>query len=278
MAPNGKKIQWVGHSFHVFLPSPVASLAKEAGIKGHENLGTDFLPASVPCQHWNKGGAWKDVIQAGKADVLTIATREDAPDPCVPKFVKLAAAKRPDMQVMIQETWLPWSPNVQEGLNYLDLDQVRTWINSPAKNVEKCAGFAGCTARDSATVKTLERTRTELEGPYRERLRKQLAEINKEMGKNFTVLVPVWDAVITLRQMIVDGKVPGVSKQSELFQDGLGHARKPLQDLASYVWFGAIYNQTPVGLKALGGAAGQAEVLQKIAWEALKKEPLSGVH
>jgi hypothetical protein len=90
MAPKGKKIQWVGHSFHVFLPSPVASLAREAGIKGHENLGVDFLPASLPCQHWNKGGAWKDVIQAGTADVLTISTREDAPDACVPKFAKLA--------------------------------------------------------------------------------------------------------------------------------------------------------------------------------------------
>jgi hypothetical protein len=90
MAPKGKKIQWTGHSFHAFLPMPVASLAKEAGIQGHTNLGLDMLPVSVPCQHWNDGGAWRQVITSGQADVLTIATREDLPDPCIPKFAQLA--------------------------------------------------------------------------------------------------------------------------------------------------------------------------------------------
>jgi hypothetical protein len=30
-------------------------------------------------------------------------------------------------------------------------------------------------------------------------------------------------------------------------------------------------------MKTLGGPAGQAEVLQKIAWDALQNEPLSGL-
>jgi hypothetical protein len=30
--PKGLKIQWMGHSFHQFLPTPVGNLAKEAGI------------------------------------------------------------------------------------------------------------------------------------------------------------------------------------------------------------------------------------------------------
>ena len=67
-------IFWVGHYFHVILPSPVAKLAKKAGIPSRENLGIDFLPASVPCQHWNKGGAWNNALTAGTADVLTILT------------------------------------------------------------------------------------------------------------------------------------------------------------------------------------------------------------
>jgi hypothetical protein len=277
-APAGKKIQWVGHSFHMFLPGPVAQLAKEAGITGHQNIGLDMIPASVPCQHWNKGGAVKNVLTAGTADVLTIATREDVPDPCIPKFIKLAAQKRPDMHVMVQETWLPVSAALQEGLDPNNLTLTKTYSDKPSKNTEKCAGFAGCSARDAATFKTLERTRNELEGPYRNRLRKQLADLNKEIGKNISILVPVWDATISLRQMIVNGKVPGIAKQSELFMDGLGHARKPLQDMASYLWFGALYNQSPVGMKALDGKSnGQAEVLQKIAWDALKREPLSGV-
>jgi hypothetical protein len=91
-APKGKKIQWIGHSFHVFLPAPVAKLANEAGISGHQNLGFDMIPASVPCMHWNKGGAWKQAVQSGKADVMTLATREDVPDPCIPKFVQLAVS------------------------------------------------------------------------------------------------------------------------------------------------------------------------------------------
>jgi hypothetical protein len=74
------------------LPGPVGQLAKEAGITGHQNLGVDMIPASVPCQHWNKGGAVRQVLTEGTADVLTLATREDIPDPCIPKFVELAVS------------------------------------------------------------------------------------------------------------------------------------------------------------------------------------------
>jgi hypothetical protein len=83
----------VGHSFHFFLPPLVAQLAKEAGIQGHEDVGIDRIGASRPCQHWEKGGetnAVKEALKAGKADILTLATREEAPDPCIPKFVALA--------------------------------------------------------------------------------------------------------------------------------------------------------------------------------------------
>jgi hypothetical protein len=95
-APKGKKVQWMGHSFHFFLPEPVAKLAQEAGIVGHETVGVDRIGASLPCQHWNKGGgengtnAVKDVLRAGKADVLTLSTREPAPDECIPKFARAA--------------------------------------------------------------------------------------------------------------------------------------------------------------------------------------------
>jgi hypothetical protein len=94
-APKGKKVQWMGHSFHFFLPEPVAKLAAEAGIEGHVTVGIDRIGASLPCQHWNKGGengtnAVKDVLKAGKADVLTLSTREPAPDQCIPKFANLA--------------------------------------------------------------------------------------------------------------------------------------------------------------------------------------------
>jgi hypothetical protein len=96
--------------------------------------------------------------------------------------------------------------------------------------------------------------------------------------------------------VIVKGQVPGVPKQSSLFQDNLGHAKKPLSDFASYskpsvanlhlkstditvVWFGAMYGISPIGSKVLaaGTPPGQAEVLQKLAWATLKSEPSNGL-
>ena len=92
-APKGYRVQYVGHSFHMFVPTVMASLAKEAGISGHKSLGLDFLPASYPCQHWNKNpNTVKNVLNAGKADVLTLATRELAPDECISKFAQLAVS------------------------------------------------------------------------------------------------------------------------------------------------------------------------------------------
>jgi hypothetical protein len=34
--------------------------------------------------------------------------------------------------------------------------------------------------------------------------------------------------------VVVKGQLPGVAKQSALFMDKLGHAKKPVQNMASY--------------------------------------------
>jgi hypothetical protein len=97
--PKGLKISWVGHSFHVYLPEPISRLATEARIQGHTNLGVDFIGASAPCQHWTKGGgedgtnAVKNILKAARADVQTLSTQQPNPDPCVPKFARLAVSK-----------------------------------------------------------------------------------------------------------------------------------------------------------------------------------------
>jgi hypothetical protein len=92
--PKGKSIQWVGHSFHWFLPQPVAQLATEAGIKGHVNVGVDRIGASQVCQHWNKdngsgSNAVKDILKAGKTAVLTLATQGNPQEECIGKFIQL---------------------------------------------------------------------------------------------------------------------------------------------------------------------------------------------
>jgi hypothetical protein len=43
------------------------------------------------------------------------------------------------------------------------------------------------------------------------------------------------------------------------------------------VWFAALYGINPTGSRILGGNAAQESVLQKLAWDTLKKEPLSGL-
>lgn len=265
--PKGYKIQYVGHSFHQFLPTPMATLAKEAGIKGHVTLGFDMLPASYPCQHWNKNpNKVKERLNAGQVDLLTLASREIAPDPCIPKFAKLAYDHNKNIRVMVQETWLPVSADPGERCT---TPKVGPGGSNPGINT--------CKNRDAATYQSLETTRSKWEAPFRKLLRDQLAGINKQLGKNVTSLVPVWDGVLALRQNVVQGKVPGVSKQSSLFRDGLGHATKPLQDLVTYMWFSSMYGINPAGYKSLTSSASQAKVLQRIAWDTVKKEPLNGV-
>jgi hypothetical protein len=106
-APKGLRIQWVGHSFHMFLPTPVAKLAREAGIEGHIDVGKDMLGGSSPCEHWNRaypeakqvggfvGGGMgnspggqdlRKTIDAGMVDVMTLATQQTMPEPCIGKF------------------------------------------------------------------------------------------------------------------------------------------------------------------------------------------------
>jgi hypothetical protein len=46
------------------------------------------------------------------------------------------------------------------------------------------------------------------------------------------------------------GRVPGIAKQSEIFH-GMGHPNPALAHLMTYVWFAAMYRESPVGLQAL---------------------------
>lgn len=58
----------------------------------------------------------------------------------------------------------------------------------------------GCKNRDAATFEMLETIRAKQEQPYQARLRTQLTGLNSEAKANFTTLVPVWDAVLSLRE------------------------------------------------------------------------------
>ena len=102
-------------------------------------------------------------------------------------------------------------------------------------------------------------------------------------AKTAVFVVPVGQAVLALRDLIIQGKAPGIAKQSDLFTDPVGHPKNHIKALAAYCHFAVIYGQSPVGLPMPASVARlpQAEelnaLLQNLAWEAVKQHPLSGV-
>jgi hypothetical protein len=82
------------------------------------------------------------------------------------------------MKVMVQETWI---------------------VQSAQPQLEACEDW-GCNNRDAATWEMIEKTRTTLEQPYKKRLQIQMAGLNKEMKNNMTSLVPVYSAILSMRQ------------------------------------------------------------------------------
>src|SRR5262249_38564358 len=104
--------------------------------------------------------------------------------------------------------------------------------------------------------------------------------LNKKYDKQCVFIVPVGDAVVKLRALIIDGKYPGITKQSQLFRDPIGHGNGQVMLLAAYCNFAAIYRISPEGLtmKAERGIdAEQHAILQRIAWETVAKYPHSGI-
>ena len=138
--------------------------------------------------------------------------------------------------------------------------------------------------RDSATLDTIDDWLENLhgEGQYFDRLRSQLVEINHRANHAMASVVPSNVAVYMLRKQIIKGNVAGITKQSEVFRDPIGHGRQPVMKVLTSAWFAAMYRQSPVGLQALidpsdPTSAEREILLQKIAWNAVVAEPMSGV-
>ena len=92
----------------------------------------------------------------------------------------------------------------------------------------------------------------------------------------------VGDAVLRLRERVVAGDAPGITRQSELFTDPIGHAKAPVMALATYCNFACLYGRSPVGLDDGDRELDRTHpklrsVLQEIAWDAVTSHPLSGV-
>jgi hypothetical protein len=263
--PKGQRVFVCGHSFHVMIARPLGEVASKAGIKDHEHAGTQFLGGSRTIQHWNlpdEKNKAKRALKSGKVDVLTLSPHAQLPDEGIDHFTALALEHNGKIRVFVQASWAAFDQlaNRRKGFKNADRDDAK--IDELRKNYE----------------------------PFYRSLVKQVSDLNKthekKHGRPVVFLAPVGHAVMALREKVVAGKVPGITKQSELFTDPIGHARPPVAILATYVHHAMIYRTSPVGLpvpRLLESKAGAEDakklnrLLQEIAWEAVTKEPLSGV-
>jgi len=260
--PKGQRVFTAGHSFHMMIPGPLAEMAKTAGITGHEIAGTQGIGGSRTIQHWeladDKNKA-KQAIKSGKVDVLTLSPHLAIPDPGIDNFVKLCLEHNSDSRILVQASWMAFDDPKNFKSKFANED------------------------RDSAKIDDLRKAYE----PFDKALHEQVSAINKEYRDKFkrpvALLVPVGQAVMTLREKVVAGMAPSIANQADLFTDPIGHGKAPIGILNAYCHFAVIYKQSPVGLPVPSGlkktdnAEELNKLLQEIAWEAVTKEPLTGV-
>src|SRR5262249_34753117 len=146
------------------------------------------------------------------------------PDPAIDKFTALLLEHNPDGRVTVQASWYP--------------------MDGPGNDRRAFKNAQRDTADPSSFRKTW--------APAEDKLRAQAKALNEQFAAQYrrpvVFLVPVGDAVIRLRERVVKGEVPGITKQSELFRDDLGHGKAPISVLTAYCHYAVIYGRNPVGL------------------------------
>ncbi len=252
--PAGQRVFYTGHSFHMFVPARVEQLVKSAGIEGHKIVGQQGIGGSRVIQHWDladdKNKA-KPALESGEVDVFTMAAHLQVPDAGIDHFTELGLKHNPKLRLLVQASWMPFD-QVAEGRRIRDNSE---------RNQTKLDELKASTA------------------DWRTKLEAQADELNKKNDRRAVFVVPVGDAVVKLRELIVAGEFPGVTKQADLFRDPIGHGLGHVQALAAYCNFAAIYRRTPVGLKLNEPGVDDAQhaILQRIAWETVSRYPYAGI-
>ena len=106
--------------------------------------------------------------------------------------------------------------------------------------------------------------------------------LNDKCGKRVVFLIPVGEATLRLREAILAGTYPGLTKQSEIWRDTMPHSNPHSWTLSAYCEFAALYRMSPVGLKLPGElfkdlTDEQHAVLQRIAWDVVSQAPYAGI-
>ena len=251
--PTTQRVYVCTHSFMEFTAKMLPVIAKSAGCT-QITVGEDMIGGSTCIQHWNvpeEKNKAKTALSAGGIDVLTLSPFYIMPDPGIDNFTKLGLEKNPDLRVFVQASWPAFD----------NTDSI------PAK---------AQALRNGATVESLKTMHAAQNNGWRKVLEDQVAKLNKDIGHDAVRIIPVNDAVFALRERVVEGKAPGLSQQTDLFKDDIGHPTPPLALLVTYCHFAAIYGKSPVGLPVPASlkdnpmAKKLVAVLQEIAWEAVK--------
>ena len=261
--PKGLRVYSCSHSFHNFVHDILSDIAATAGIKDHGPLGVWMIGGSRVIQFWDAPDDKNEVktkLGAGAIDVLMLSPIW-LPEEGIEKLAKLAVEHKPDVRVTVQEYWLP------------NDEYVPVYPLQVGKQYD----------RDATPIKDLKAAQDRYDKDIDDHVR----GINKSLGKSTIQIVPVGQAVVTLRKKIIAGEAPGIEKQTELFSDTWGHPTIPVQVLNAYCHFAVIYKQNPFGLampKALAEAPQESwrneklnRLLQELAWDAVTRHPLSGL-
>ena len=254
--PKGQRVFYTGHSFHMFVPPLIEKMVPLAKIEGHKLTGTQGIGGSKVIQHWDRAeemNTAKKALLTGEVDVFTMAPHLMIPDPGIDNFTELGLKHNPNLRLLLQASWYPFDV---------------------ARDAE---GFIkDNAARDEAKIPALQAAVDE----WRTRLEAQTDALNKKYDKQAVFIIPVGDAIVKLRSLIVEEKFPGITKQSQLFRDPIGHGQGHVMALAAYCNFAAIYRTSPEGLQLKIERSVNDEqnaILQKIAWETVSKYPYAGI-
>lgn len=256
-APKGERVLVTAHSFHIFTAQRLAPLAQAAGIEGHKLVAAQMIGGSKVIQHWDlpddKQKA-KPALIAAEVDVMTMSPHVYLPDEGINHFVELGAKHNAKLRFLVQHSWMPWDG--WEGTDKI------------AKNED----------RDTRSLDIVRAANLK----WRTNLEAQIAGLNKGLGRDAVCIVPVGDAVLKLRELIAAGKAPGLTKQTDLFTDQIGHGKEPILALATYCNFACIYKVSPVGLKDANPVLDKLSpelkpLLQQIAWDTVSSSAWSGV-
>jgi len=228
--PVGQRVYVCGHSFHAMIVAPLEQIARGAGIADHVSAGRSFLGGSSVTQHWEAAedrSLVKPTIRQGKVDVLTLSPNAKVlPDDGIAKFTDLLLESNPKGRVLVQASWA--AMDGQRSATFKNADRDRSDPGEVRKRAEPI------------NTKLTEQVK-ELDQKYRQKT-----------GRQVVFLVPVGEAVTTLREHVMQGKAPGVARQSELFRDDLGHGKAQIAVLAAYCHYAIIYQRKPRGPSCAG--------------------------